>query len=174
MPHGVVLVICALIVSSVHCTGSVPNCAVPTFSEVEQILEESLQAVSESLGRSDTVRVNLTAFNPTCLSVSHVRDQYRVATVLVLFNFTGLPNYESCQPNQPCTGLFNMECLTDTTTWTFNRLLVLRNLRTVTVSEDAFTASPRLDCGLCNDRADAVDPSAHDLDTNCIGESRHA
>ena len=154
------------------------NCDPPTFDEIDVLLEIAVVGIAEDFaGTKVFVNSTLESFNLTCLSVSKMRDQFRLATALVKFVFNGeLTEFSGCREAEPCWAFLNIECDDGTNLWIVNSLLLDVSLRVLGDSSTnaEFLARiqdklPRMDCGACTEQS--ILPSlTHDMDTNCFCE----
>ena len=155
---------------------SAQSCDLPVFEEMDELLQFALEGFLGRLSpRVVGVNSSLERFSLTCLSVSEIRDQFRLATSLIEFSFTSEPSIsiDGCGQMAQCFALFNIECDDTMNFWIVNSVIIDQSLRILEDFDDdsLFDEDPRLDCGGCNERLVVSDPSAeHDPETNCFCE----
>ncbi len=153
------------------------SCDLPTFDIIDELLTIAVEGIAEDFAGTDVfVNSSLESFTLTCLSVSEMRDQYRMATTLVKFVFRGdVAEFSGCHETKPCWAFLNIECDDRTNFWIVNTVLIEQSLRVLgnNSTDVDFLAPiqdqlPRLDCGTCAEQI--ILPLTHDNSTNCFRE----
>lgn len=140
-------------------SGVVLGCDRPTVAEVTDLLREH---TNEDL----TVLLH----SPTCLAVSETRNEFRTASIAVLFqphaDITG------CNAATNCTGYLHLSCSGGS--WSLPSPSVPQSLE-LDVNAPVSMQEPRMDCGVCTYQG-FLNPSfsdSYDDATHCYGKSRH-